>query len=235
MSCPGFGEVNIPSSRAFWDDCEEDEFESIEPATKSQLKFTVGADEAPFASELFVLVEGPYIKEFCSGALLQDAKPICDIPAKNSTLHWNASKGQLLAALDEDLTSSGEVTELLIPYAKLAKRVLTITIKPKVDYKSEVIGKYSGHVAIVHSVGGKTDDKAVTELEAPNFIAGVAAGIASWRNQMELPVSSYVIYTDKLPLDVIAAQPVLKLMQKLGVPCTERYIPPAKDTSYLYM
>lgn len=34
MSCPGFGEVNIPSSRAFWDDCEEDEIDSIEPAVK---------------------------------------------------------------------------------------------------------------------------------------------------------------------------------------------------------
>lgn len=26
MGCPmGFGELNIPSSRAFWDDCDEDE------------------------------------------------------------------------------------------------------------------------------------------------------------------------------------------------------------------
>lgn len=32
MSCPfGFGELNIPSSRAFWDDCEEDEIPSTEP------------------------------------------------------------------------------------------------------------------------------------------------------------------------------------------------------------
>ncbi|XP_023172075.2 uncharacterized protein LOC111600259 [Drosophila hydei] len=235
MSCPGFGEVRIPSSRAFWDDCEEDEFESIEPAPKSQLKFMDGTDETPFASDLLVLLEGPFVTEFSRGALLDDAKLICEIPAKSSTLHWNASKGQLIATLEEDLTSSGEITELLIPYAQLAKRVLTITIKPKVDYKSEEIDRYCEYVAIVHSIGGKGDDKTLSELEAPNFIAGVAAGIASWRNQMELPVSSYVIYTDKLPLDVIAAQPVLKLLQKMGVPCIERYLPPAKDSSYLYM
>ncbi|EDV93656.1 uncharacterized protein LOC6563111 [Drosophila grimshawi] len=235
MSCPGFGEVNIPSSRAFWDDCEEDEFESIEPATKSQLNFKEGADETPLVSDVFVLIEGPHINEFCTGALLKESKRICDIPAKSSSLHWNAAKGQLLAVLEEDLTSSGEITDLLIPYAQVAKRVLTITLKPKVDYKSEEIDRYREDVAIIHSVGGNGGDKSVRELEAPNFIAGAAAGIACWRNEMELPVSSYVVYTDKLPLDVIAAQPVLKLLQKLGVPCSERYVPPSKESSYLYM
>ncbi|XP_034488520.1 uncharacterized protein LOC117792471 [Drosophila innubila] len=235
MSCPGFGEVNIPSSRAFWDDCEEDEFDSIEPAAKLHLKFNGGENEAPIASELFVLVEGPHATEFCSGSMLQNAKLICEIPAKASTLHLNGSSGHLLAALEEDLTNSGEITELLIPYAQLAKRVLTITLKPKVDYKSEEINRYCDDIAIVHSVGGSGDDKSVRELEAPNFIAGVAAGIASWRNQMELPVSSYVIYVDRLPLDGVAAQPVIKLLQKMGVKCSERYVPPTKDSSYLYI
>lgn len=135
-----------------------------------------GTDEAPFASELFVLIEGPFITEFCRGALLEDTKLVCEIPAKTSTLHWNASKGHLIATLEEDLTTSGEITELLTPYAELANQVLTITIKPKVDYKSEEIDRYSEYVAIVHSVGGKGYDKTITELEAPNFIAGVAAG-----------------------------------------------------------
>lgn len=135
-----------------------------------------GTDETPFASDLLVLLEGPFVTEFSRGALLDDAKLICEIPAKSSTLHWNASKGQLIATLEEDLTSSGEITELLIPYAQLAKRVLTITIKPKVDYKSEEIDRYCEYVAIVHSIGGKGDDKTLSELEAPNFIAGVAAG-----------------------------------------------------------
>jgi len=34
MSCPGFGELNIPSSRAFWDDCDEDELENLKPVEK---------------------------------------------------------------------------------------------------------------------------------------------------------------------------------------------------------
>jgi len=52
---------------------------------------------------------------------------------------------------------------------------------------------------------------------------------------MELPVTSFVIYTDKLPLDATAAQPVIKVLQAAGVACSSSYIPPRKESSYLYM
>lgn len=143
--------------------------------TRLNLQYSAGENETPFASELFLLIEGPNAKEFCARSLLQDTKTICEIP-KSSSLHWNAANGQLLATLDLDLTNSGEITELLIPYAKLAKQVLTITLKPKVEYKSEMIDKFSDDVAIVRTVGGNTGDRLFGELEAPNFIAGVAAG-----------------------------------------------------------
>jgi len=40
-------------------------------------------------------------------------------------------------------------------------------------------------------------------------------------------VSSFVIYTDKLPLDATAAQPVIKLLQSVGVQsCSPNYVPP---------
>ncbi|KAH8385953.1 hypothetical protein KR200_008207 [Drosophila serrata] len=235
MSCPGFGELNIPSSRAFWDDCEEDEFENMKPAEKLKLKFEdeSAGDVAPVESDLLVVIEGPHVTHFATTVLAKDSKRLCSIPVKTSSLHWNASSKQLLAILEDDLSSSGEVTELLLPYAKLAKNVVTLTLKPKVEFKSEEIQLYRDHVAIVRGVG--VNQKDITELEAPNFIAGVAAGIASWRDQDELPVKSYVIYTDKLPLDSTAAQPVLKLLNSVGVSCNDSYIPPRKESSYLYM
>ncbi|BFF91627.1 uncharacterized protein DMAD_09860 [Drosophila madeirensis] len=234
MSCPGFGEVNIPSSRAFWDDCEEDEFENVGQAEKLQLKFDgeSGPDVAALQSEILVVIEGPSVTHFGSSVLLNGTTRICGIPPKTSSLHWNPASKQLLAILEDDLTSSGEVTELLLPYAKLAKKVVTITLKPKVDFKSEEIQKYSDDIAIVRGVG--VNEKDIIELEAPNFIAGVAAGIASWRNQADLPVSSFAVYTDKLPLDSTAAQPVLKLLKGF-VSCSPSYVPARKESSYLYM
>ncbi|KAH8382588.1 hypothetical protein KR009_004189 [Drosophila setifemur] len=254
MSCPGFGELNIPSSRAFWDDCDEDEFENITPAEKLQLKFDDEwtGDGTAVESDLLVVIEGSLIAHFGSSLLAKDSKRVCGIPAKASSLHWSPSSKQLLAILEDDLTKSGEVTELLLPFAKLAKKVVTLTLKPKVEFKSEAIQLYSDDIAIVRGVG--VEQKDITELEAPNFIAGVAAGskyfkllvenffftftsisVASWRDQEKLPVSSFVIYTDKLPLDSTAAQPVLKLLQSVGVSCSASYIPPRKENSYLYM
>ncbi|KAI8046260.1 uncharacterized protein LOC128252551 [Drosophila gunungcola] len=235
MSCPGFGELNIPSSRAFWDDCEEDELENLKPVEKLQLKFDdeSAAPGVPLESDLLLVIEGVHVTHFGTSVLGKDSNRVCGIPAKTSSLQWNPSSKQLLAVLEEDLTSSGEVTELLLPYAKLAKKVITLTLKPKVEFKSENIQFYRDHIAIVRGVG--VNQKDVTELEAPNFIAGVAAGVASWRNQEELPVSSFVIYTDKLPLDSTAAQPVIKLLQSVGVSCSSGYIPPRKENSYLYM
>ncbi|XP_017082324.1 uncharacterized protein LOC108115398 [Drosophila eugracilis] len=235
MSCPGFGELNIPSSRAFWDDCDEDELENLKPVEKLQLKFdgeSVG-EEIPVESDFLVVIEGVNVNHFGTSLLSKDSKLVCGIPSKNSSLHWSPSLKQLLAILDEDLTSSGEVTQLLLPYTKLAKNVITLTLKPKVEFKSEDIQQYRDHIAIVRGIG--VNQKDITDLEAPNFIAGVAAGVASWRDQEELPVSSFVIYTDKVPLDATAAQPVIKLLQSVGVSCSSSYIPPRKENSYLYM
>ncbi|XP_039490619.1 uncharacterized protein LOC120451211 [Drosophila santomea] len=235
MSCPGFGELNIPSSRAFWDDCDEDELENLKPVEKLQLQFDneSAGEAAPVESEVLVVIEGVNVTHFASSLLSKDSKRVCAIPAKNSSLHWSPSSKQLLAIINEDLTSSGEIAVLLLPYAKVAKKVITLTLKPKVEFKSEDIQLYRDHIAIVRGIGANQEN--ITELEAPNFIAGVAAGIASWRDQAESPVTSFVIYTDKLPLDATAAQPVIEVLQSAGVACSSSYIPPRKENSYLYM
>jgi len=148
-------------------------------------------------SELLVVIEGVNVTHFATSLLAKDSKRLCGIPAKTSSLHWSPSSKQLLAILEEDLTSSGEITELLLPYAKLAKKVVTLTLKPKVEFKSEDIQLYRDHIAIVRGVG--VDQKDITELEAPNFIAGVAAGgkwfwwqrnnrISSFSPLLQLPV-----------------------------------------------
>lgn len=72
------------------------------------------------------------------------------------------------------------------------------------------------------------------KAESPHHLFTFFA-VASWRDQMELPVTSFVIYTDKLPLDATAAQPVIKVLQAAGVACSSSYIPPRKESSYLYM
>lgn len=141
-----------------------------------ELKFEAewADSKTAFESDLLVVIEGSHISHFGTSVLAKDTKRVCSIPAKTSSLHWNPENKQLLAILEDDLTMSGEVTELLLPFAKVAKKVVTLTVKAKVEFKSEVIQLYSDDIAIVRGVGAS--EKGITELEAPNFIAGVAAG-----------------------------------------------------------
>ncbi|XP_053969594.1 uncharacterized protein LOC128871677 [Anastrepha ludens] len=235
MSCPmGFGELNIPSSRAFWDDCDEDEpLQKDKEIKKLELLYEPNETAEPLSSKMFLLIEGADVSDFVEASLLQDARKICKLPSANSSLHYINDKELLIALLQEDLTNSGEVTELLLPYAKQAETVITLTVKSKIEYQSENLLKIRDEITLLRGINSKMSQ--VEELEAPNFVAGVAAGIACWRHNEKLPVSAYVAYTDNVSLDTLGAKPILKLLQELGVNCSETYKPVYKESSHLYI
>lgn len=119
------------------------------------------------------VIEGTSIAEFAEASLLQNAKKLAEIPSKKSSLHYVDGKEMLVAIVEEDLTNSGEICELLLDLCK-PEDVITLTVKPKVDYKSENIRAIRDEITFLRSVEGKLNN--VEPLEAPNFIAGVAAG-----------------------------------------------------------
>ncbi|XP_036341822.1 uncharacterized protein LOC118751158 [Rhagoletis pomonella] len=235
MGCPmGFGDLNIPSSRAFWDDCDEDEpVQKDKEIKKLELLYEPNETYAPLPSKIFLLIEGTDVSEFVEASLLQNARKICKIPSSKSSLHYVKDKEVLIALLKEDLTNSGEVTELLLPYAKLAETVITLTVKSKIEYQSENLRKIRDDITFLRGINSKLPH--VEELDAPNFVVGVAAGIACWRHNENLPASAYVAYTDNVSLDTLAAQPILKLLQALGINCSDTYKPVYKEGSHLYM
>uniref|UniRef100_A0A1I8QB62 Proteasome assembly chaperone 1 n=1 Tax=Stomoxys calcitrans TaxID=35570 RepID=A0A1I8QB62_STOCA len=234
MGCPmGFGELNIPSSRAFWDDCDEDECPKTE-AEKLQLKYESCPDGADWKNcKLMFVLEGPNIADFGQGTLLMnDSIKIATIPSKKSTLHFSPKKQMLIAIIDEDLNTSGEICDLLLALCK-PQEVITLTIKPKVDYKSENIAAVREEITFLRSIEGELKD--IAPLEAPNFIAGVAAGVCSWRSNENLKNQTYIAYTDNIALDPLAAKPIWKLLNDLNIECCSSYKPKKRDDSHLYM
>ncbi|XP_037824517.1 uncharacterized protein LOC119612735 [Lucilia sericata] len=235
MGCPmGFGELNIPSSRAFWDDCDEDECPE-KNLEKLLFKYETTEEELQkLASQakVMLVIEGTSIAEFAEASLLTNAQKLAEIPSKNSSLHYVASKEMLVAIVEEDLTNSGEITELLLSLSK-PDEVITLSIKAKVEYKSENIAAIRDEITFLRSIEGKLNN--VDALEAPNFIAGVAAGICSWRSNEGLKVQSYVAYTDNIALDPVAAKPIVKLLHDLDIECLDSYKPKKRDDSHLYM
>lgn len=199
MGCPmGFGELNIPSSRAFWDDCDEDECNQkpvekyvhksshkirvCKSTSDQQLFFsrlslkyvTTEEDVKKLASkckQMFV-IEGISIVEFAEATLLRNAEKLADIPSKKSSLHYVKDKQMLIVIIEEDLTYSGEICELLLDLCQ-PEKLSTLTVKSKVDYKSENIAAFRDEITFLRSIDGNLN---VQKLESPNFIAGVAAG-----------------------------------------------------------
>ncbi|XP_037948622.1 uncharacterized protein LOC119680060 [Teleopsis dalmanni] len=221
MSClMDFGEVNIPSSSAYWD-CDEDE-PAQENTTKLQLTFEAGQPEKAVDSQLFLIVEGLDAVKLIESVLLDTTEKICSIPTveSKSWLYKLKEKNILVAALEKDLTNSGEITELLLPYAQKAQQVVTLTITNKIYYKSEDLGDISKESSLL---GINSKLQGIEELQPPNFITGVVAGIASWCSNKSLAVSSYVAYTHKGKVDVVSVEPIAKLLQQLGLSCSTFY------------
>uniref|UniRef100_A0A1L8ED91 Proteasome assembly chaperone 1 n=1 Tax=Haematobia irritans TaxID=7368 RepID=A0A1L8ED91_HAEIR len=234
MGCPmGFGELNIPSSRAFWDDCDEDECPKTE-AEKLQLKYECSPEGAEWKNpKMMFVLEGPNVAAFGEGTLLlNDSKKVASIPSKSSSLHYIPSKQMLIAIVEEDLATSGEICDILLSTCK-PQDVITLTIKPKVDYKSENIAAVRDTITFLRSIDGTLNH--IEALETPNFIAGVAAGICSWRCNEKLKSQSYIAYTDNLAMDSMAAKPILKLLNDLNIEYSNSYKPKKRDDSHLYM
>lgn len=124
--------------------------------------------------KLMLIIEGPSISAFAEGTLLSNGtKRVATLPSKKSSLHYTAAKKTLIAIVEEDLTESGEISELLLDLCKPLE-VITLTIKPKVDYKSENIASIRDEITFIRSIDGELNN--VEKLDTPNFIAGVAAG-----------------------------------------------------------
>jgi len=233
--CSFFGEVNIPSSRAFWDDCDEEEIESMPAAKNLQLTLEeTSQDENILESELFLILEGRNIEDFSEKTVLKNAKKIGTIPTEKtkSALYYNPEKKTLIAVLHEDLTNSGEITGLLLSYAKKAKNVITFSFRKKTEYKSENFQQVKDTITFLRGINSRLTY--IKELETPNFISGVSAGIATWRENERLSVSSYVAYTDASGLDSVSTKPILRALHDLGLECATTYEKQYKDESWLY-
>lgn len=82
----------------------------------------------------------------------------------------------VLLTEERDLMKFGQVTELLIPYIKLAKRVLTINVEPSVSYKVDRKASDQDGACFIRGINTKKSDPNVMELLTPNLLTGIAAG-----------------------------------------------------------
>lgn len=82
----------------------------------------------------------------------------------------------VLLTEERDLMQFGQITELLVPYIKSAKRVLTLNVEPSVSYKVEKRTSDQDEACFVRGVNTKGKEPKVVDLLTPNLLTGIAAG-----------------------------------------------------------
>lgn len=127
--------------------------------------------------DTFVVLEGTTVSEFYKQTVLKDVKLVGQVAGRRIGIYV-LTKEQICVLLTEerDLMVFGQVTELLIPYIKSAKRVLTINVEPSVSYKVERRSDDQNGSCFIRGINTKGQSPKVTELLTPNLLTGIAAG-----------------------------------------------------------
>ncbi|XP_312547.5 uncharacterized protein LOC1273557 [Anopheles gambiae] len=243
-----FGEIVEPSTRAFWDDYDEEAAE--EESTFGTLEWIwyhnqeESTDEQEMQKTLqhpfhFVLIEGQKVGGFV-GKVFQNGqcKPVCQLSCGTvSVFHLPAEK--LLLCVSEELEPNlfGPIAQKLSRWLEAAETVSTVSLQPAVLYKG-LAEHEQEKVCFIKVLGGAGAESSLADvgpLEAPNVITGVAAGAASYRKFSGKPAAIYGCYLDSVILDSVSSAPILRLLKALRVPCADRYELKFKASSNLYM
>uniref|UniRef100_A0AAG5CWF3 Proteasome assembly chaperone 1 n=1 Tax=Anopheles atroparvus TaxID=41427 RepID=A0AAG5CWF3_ANOAO len=240
-----FGEIVEPSTRAFWDEYdEEDENDgpSMQPLEWLCLnEHEHASEEAAIQKTLqepfrFVMFEGQKISSFVGTALLKGSKgPTFQLSCGTvNVFHLAAEK--LVICVSEEIEPNlfGSVTEKLSGWLDAAESVITVSLLPAVMYKGAT-EREQEEVCFIKALNNSVSLGNVGPLEAPNVITGVAAGAVSYRKFRGKEAAAYGCFLDSIVLDSVSSEPILGLLKALRVPCAERYELKFKNSSNLYM
>ncbi|CAO1405874.1 unnamed protein product [Diamesa serratosioi] len=225
MSCD-FGEILEPVSRAFYDDYDE---EDANATRIPELKWMNDKVTTPKDLKNFVIVEGVNALNIINCPILNSKSSIVEIlNHKVSLYEFSEQKLIICVAEEKDLNYFGVITELLKPWIEIAENVNCISIQSLSEYKH----KDQQEGCLIRGI--KSNLKDVPELEVPNFITGLSAGIASYRKFKSLSYSVYVAYVDIF--DIFSVKAILDLLKKLKLPYNENVkIRALHQKSDLYM
>lgn len=186
--------------------------------------------------KLFVILEGVGIKNFVKTAILQNIQPSCEMSEHKISIYEipDGDAGMITFCLTEDrqLNNYGIITDSLKPWIELAENVIAITIQPQVFHKGHDIDCSDEY--LIRGINSQLTH--IKELEEPNLITGISAGVITWRQYNNLPSSCYIFYMKQSTIDSITSHPILKLIKNFGINCSDSYtLKTFTDTSNLYM
>lgn len=189
--------------------------------------------QLPTDLDVFLIVEGFGVLDFLNSVLLKHKTPVCHLSIGQATIyHLPESKVAVCLTDEKDLNYFSPMTSALEPWIKAAKNIYGITFHSSSTYKGEeVMETVDG--CFVRGVNSKFDT--VKELEVPNIITGITAGIVTYCKFHKLEASAFIVYMEAPIFDSITTKPIIKLLKRMNIPCDDSYSLKHKPESGLYM
>uniref|UniRef100_A0A336MA93 Proteasome assembly chaperone 1 n=1 Tax=Culicoides sonorensis TaxID=179676 RepID=A0A336MA93_CULSO len=229
-----FGEIVEPTSRAFWNDYDEigDERQEF-PEIKWIWQNEENQPQLPSDLEIFLIVEGFGVLDFMNSILLKNQSPVCHLSIGQASIYHLPNQKLAVCLTDEkDLNYFSPMTTAMDPWMKAAKNVYAISFHSASTYKGEEISE-TVDGCFIRGVNSKSES--IKELEVPNIITGISAGVVSYCKFHKREASAFVVYMESPIFDSITTKPIIKLFKELNVPCDNSYSLKQKSESGLYM
>ncbi|XP_014220246.1 proteasome assembly chaperone 1 [Trichogramma pretiosum] len=213
-----FGEVVHPSSRAFWNDDDDDEaFHCHEDNLGFSINWT---NEEPVTIKKFILIEGQIVAEFTLSCVLKDADIVGNIENKSEKPVAKIYKidDVYICVIDSnsDLTEAGELTKTLSHLLSKIEKLYAITADHLSNLKStEEIDSESTLKLLCSSKAAKENNFKDCILNQPNIVTGLSAGVLTYADIQDIFCIIYILYTDTFDLDSKNASPLTKLFSTL--------------------
>lgn len=192
--------------------------------------------QLPTDLNTLIIVEGSgfAILDVLNSILLKSRTPTCHLKVGQASI-YQLDEHKLAVCLveEKDLSYFSPIAASLEPWINIARNVFAVTFHSTANFKGEEVTE-SVDGCFVRGINNTTI-KHIKELEIPNIVTGVSAGVMNFCKFHDKAASCFVIYMEAPIFDSFSTKPLIKLLKDLKVPCDDTYTYKYRSNSNLYL
>ncbi|XP_038213867.1 uncharacterized protein LOC119833767 [Zerene cesonia] len=226
-----FGEIVEPGTRSSWEDWDDAAVENDTPELKWPNNLNI-----PDTIDLFIIFDGKRISEAVKLQSQDSLELVATVREACLQLYKIKLRNAFICVLkDYSLLLTTDIVELLREFLEKSNEVLVLVNKPITDYHTNTESCQSCLVRSMCTTIGpdNRDGLNFSKLEQPNIISGVAAGVVTLREHLDLPAKVVIYYIEYSENYQMAG--LYNYLQKLDVSIVTHTVPNNIINSNLYI
>ncbi|KAG5680393.1 hypothetical protein PVAND_009902 [Polypedilum vanderplanki] len=154
-----------------------------------------------------IVIEGINAKKIIETYVAKNIQPLC---TSKSMQIYNIDNDVLCVAEEQDLNYYSSMTKFIEEFQIVSKDVILVSLQSLSEFKNDS----KPENCLIRGINSKFND--IPALSSPNFISGVAAGVASNSIMHEKKFACYIIYVDIYDEESIKF--ILNHLQRVNLP-----------------